>query len=63
MLIALAALLTIGMAGIVAHHEMESTDQPHHHAKVSTISQGQAVDLEPHIADGKVTVFEFYADW
>ncbi|MCB1052749.1 MAG: thioredoxin family protein [Acidobacteria bacterium] len=32
-------------------------------AKFETITHGQALELEPHISSGQVTVFEVYADW
>ena len=30
---------------------------------VTTISQGESVDLRPHLVRGEWTLFEFYADW
>jgi len=34
-----------------------------HAADVQTISHGERVDLTDHLADGKLTLVDFYADW
>lgn len=32
-------------------------------ADIRTISSGEEVDIRTHLAKGKYTLFEFYADW
>ena len=67
-LIGIVAVLIVGFVGVVVVHESNrepvggsSTGNPT--AKIATISSGEQVSIEAHLADGRYTVVVFYADW
>ena len=63
-LIAFAAVVVLGLAGVVVTHEMRSSSSASgSNQKIATISTGERVDLAPHLRPGTWTVVEFTAEW
>ena len=60
-------LALAGFVGFVAHHESKKTRGPAagsaDDAEVSTISTGQRVDVDAHIAAKDLTIVEFTAEF
>ena len=63
----LAAVIVLGLAGIVLNHDKRQTGSSGGGAassqKVATISHGESVTIEDYLTDGVFTVIEFTADW
>lgn len=67
-LLVLAVLLVLGMAGVVVVHERGKTRNARGpaidpDAVVATISTGERVDIEAHVARRGLTIVEFTADF
>ncbi len=63
-LIAFAAVVVLGLAGVVVTHEMRSSSSASgSNQKIATISTGERVELAPHLRAGTWTVVEFTAEW
>ena len=67
-MIAFVCLLVLGMVGLVMHKEMNRTPREARPAvdevqDVVTISHGERVEVERHIASKGLTLVEFYADF
>ena len=62
-LIAFAAAILLGLVAIIARHETSSTGSASSGENTATISTGQTVELNDHLAAGTWTIVEFTADW
>ena len=64
-LLALGAVLVLGLAGVVVSHERGRSPSTGAGSgnKIVTISSGEEVDLNSHLRPGTWTVVEFTADW
>ena len=64
-MIAIPVVILIGLGGIIVTHERggASSSALGSQQKIATISNGETVDLAPHLRDGTWTVVEFTADW
>ena len=67
-LIGIVAVLIVGFVGVVVVAEngrkpVGGASTGDSTAKIATISSGEQVSIEAHLADGRYTVLVFYADW
>ena len=58
----LVLLGILSLAGFVFFRRGSASQSIGNHDRITTISNGESVDFEDHLGDGR-TVFEFGADW
>lgn len=64
---AILALMLVGVGFALAYGAYVATrpavEEPILGGDVTVASKGEAFDLQQHLADGKYTIFDYYADW
>ncbi len=60
-----SALETLGFEALLAGHKPLAplSDEEKKTLDIRTLSQGERINVREHLARGKVTVFDYYADW